>query len=86
LSGAGVRQASVSGVGVFLNDTSAEEIRNAFFQSSIRTWQISIPGFGHIEGAFHITNLDYAGEHDGEASVSLALDSAGALTFTGVVS
>ena len=41
-----------------------------------------IPGLGEIEGAFQIVNLDYAGDHDGEATVSLALASAGALTFT----
>ncbi len=83
LAGAGVRQASASGAGVFLNDASAEDVRGVFFSAAIRNWRIVIPGFGTIEGPFHIANLDYAGEYDGEASVSLSLDSAGALTFTG---
>lgn len=82
LAGAGVRQASVSGAGVFLNDAAAEDVRSVFFASEARNWQIVVPGFGTIEGAFLIANLDYAGEHDREAQMSLALESAGALTFT----
>lgn len=82
LSGAGVRQASVSGAGVFLNEAAAEQVRAAFFAGDIISWQIIIPGFGDITGPFQIANLDYAGDFDGEATMSLALDSAGALTFT----
>lgn len=82
LAGAGVRQASVSGAGVFLNDAAAEAARAAFFDGAIRNWQIVVPGFGTISGAFLIANLDYAGDHAGEATFSLSLDSAGALSFT----
>ncbi len=81
LAGAGVRQASVSGAGVFLNDAAAEEARRVFFNGEARNWRIVIPGFGTIEGPFLIANLDYAGEHDREASMSLSLESAGALAF-----
>ncbi|MHA7873493.1 MAG: phage tail tube protein [Hyphococcus sp.] len=35
-----------------------------------------------MAGPFLIANLDYAGDHDGEATMSLALESAGALVFT----
>lgn len=82
LAGAGVRQASLAGGGVFLSGAVAESVRAVFFNSEIRNWQIVIPGFGDITGPFQIANLDYAGEHDGEAAMALALESAGALTFT----
>ncbi len=82
LAGAGVRQASISGAGVFLNDVAAETIRAAFFNGEIRNWQVIIPGFGEIAGPFQIANLDYAGDYDAEASMSLALESAGELIFT----
>lgn len=82
LTGAGVRQASVSGAGVFLNDAAAEAVRAAFFDGAVRNWEIVIPGFGAVAGPFQIANLDYAGDHDGEATMSLALESAGALAFT----
>ena len=57
-------------------------MRAAFFSGAIGSWQIIIPGFGAIEGPFLIGNLDYAGDFDAEATVSLALESAGALVFT----
>lgn len=82
LAGAGVRQASVSGSGVFLSDAAAESVRSVFFNGAVRNWRVVIPGFGDIEGPFLIANLDYSGAHDGEALMSLALASAGALSFT----
>jgi len=81
LAGAGVRQASVAGAGVFLSDAGAAAMRAAFFAGEIRTWRLVVPGLGEIEGPFQIANLDYAGAHDGEATFALALDSAGALAF-----
>lgn len=84
LSAAGVRQASVSGNGVFLDDIAAALVRDVFFLDEIRIWQMIIPDFGIIEGPFLLTNLDYAGEHRAEVSMSLALESAGSLNFTGV--
>lgn len=82
LAGAGVRQASIAGAGVFLSDAAAEAARAVFFVNEARNWQVIIPGFGVIAGRFVIANLDYAGEHDREASMSLALESAGELVFT----
>jgi TP901-1 family phage major tail protein len=81
LGAAGVRQASVSGAGVFLNDAAAEQIRATFFAGAIRNFKLVIPGMGELTGPFLIANLDYAGEHDGEATISLALASAGAVSF-----
>lgn len=82
LADAGVRQCSVSGAGVFLNDAAAEQVRAAFFAGATPTFRLVIPGMGEFEGPFLIANLDYAGEHDGEATVSMALASAGAISFT----
>jgi predicted secreted protein len=35
-----------------------------------------------VEGAFQIVSLEFAGEHYGEVTFDLALESAGELTFT----
>ncbi|CAM9663367.1 unnamed protein product [Phaeothamnion confervicola] len=82
LEGAGVKSASLSGTGVFRDDAADETVRGYFFNGSIRNWQLIVPGFGIIQGAFQITALEYAGEYDGEVTYSLALESAGALGFT----
>ncbi|SER19944.1 phage major tail protein, TP901-1 family [Faunimonas pinastri] len=81
LDGAGVRRASVSGSGLFKDASSDASVRELFFDGAIRTWQIVIPDFGTVSGPFQLTSVEYAGEHDGEVTYDLALESAGAIAF-----
>lgn len=83
LEGAGVKRASVAGRGLFKDASTDALIRQAFFDGAVKNYQIVIPDFGTVEGPFQITSLDFAGEHNGEVTYELALESAGALTFTG---
>lgn len=81
LAGAGVKSASVTGAGVFKDAASDAALRAAFFAGTIPVFQIVVPDFGTIEGPFHIAALEYAGQHDGAATFSITLNSAGALSF-----
>ena len=81
LEGAGVRRAAVAGSGIFKDDISDANVRELFFDGGIRNWEIVVPDFGTISGAFQVTGLEYAGEHDGEVAYEIALESAGALAF-----
>lgn len=81
IAGAGVRSASVSGAGIFVDSAADETARSVFFEQAKRDWQLIIPDFGVIEGAFLVTALEYSGRHDGEAAYSLSLASAGQLGF-----
>ncbi|QPC87216.1 phage major tail protein, TP901-1 family [Mesorhizobium sp. NBSH29] len=82
LAGAGVQRASLSGSGIFKDAASDATIRSRFFAGQIVAWQMIVPDFGTVEGPFQITALEYTGAHDGEVSFEIALESAGALTFT----
>ncbi len=82
LAGAGVKSAAISGSGVFRDANTDERTRQIFFDGEVPLFQVVIPDFGSVEGAFQITALEYAGSHNGEASYELSLASAGALTFT----
>lgn len=84
LATAGVRAATLSGSGVFRDAASDALICNAFFNQTLADWQVIIPDFGQVAGPFQITTLDYAGQHDGEATFSLTLASGGALSFTAI--
>lgn len=55
---------------------------NTFFDGTLRDWQVIVPNFGTIAGAFQIANLELSGRHDGEVTFELSLQSAGLLTFT----
>lgn len=81
LAGAGVRRAAVSGAGIFKDQPSDEAIRAAFFSGTIAGWQLVIPGFGTVTGPFQITALQFSGEHAGEVTFDLSLESAGELAF-----
>lgn len=82
IAGAGIKSASVSGAGVFKDAASDAMLRTAFFAQAARTFQLVIPDFGTLQGAFLVESLDYAGDHDGEAAFAITLASAGALSFT----
>lgn len=84
LAGAGVKSAAISGSGIFRDEASDERVRQIFFDGEMPDFQVVIPDFGTIEGRFQITAIEYAGNHDGEATYELSLASAGQLVFTAV--
>ncbi|TAK49747.1 MAG: phage major tail protein, TP901-1 family [Xanthobacteraceae bacterium] len=84
LAGAGVRRASLSGRGLFRDAASDALVRQKFFDGEIPSCQVVIPDFGTIEGPFQITALEFAGEHNGEVSFDLTLESAGLVTFSAI--
>ncbi|MGQ4272463.1 phage major tail protein, TP901-1 family [Terrihabitans sp. B22-R8] len=81
LEGAGMKRASLSGSGVFRDAQSDALAREVFFNGAIRRWQILVPSFGTIEGPFQISSLEYRGDHMGEVTFDLAMESAGELVF-----
>lgn len=81
LAGAGARSAAVSGSGVFRDAATDAKAREIFFNGDIPVFQIIIPDFGTIQGAFQVSSLEYAGHHNGEATYEVSLASAGALAF-----
>jgi len=81
LAASGVQRASVSGAGIFKDAASDAAMRAAFFSGAIGRWQLLVPDFGTVEGAFQITALEYSGAHDGEVTFEVSLESAGAVGF-----
>ena len=81
LGGAGVKSAAISGSGVFKDAATDERVRQIFFDGVTPDFQVIIPSFGIVQGAFQITSVEYAGSHNGEATYELSLASAGELTF-----
>jgi TP901-1 family phage major tail protein len=84
LDGAGVKRASVSGRGLFKDQASDELLRQTFFDGAVKNYQLVIPDFGTVTGQFQITSFEFAGEHNGEVTYELALESAGALAFAAI--
>ena len=81
VAGAGVKTLQVSGSGVFKDAPSDARMREMFFAGLVEMWQLVLPDFGRFVGLFQITELSWAGEHNGEATFNLTLESAGHIRF-----
>ena len=77
--------ASISGSGIFKDAATDERVRQIFFDAETPNFQVVIPDFGTVQGAFQITSLEYAGTMDGEATFEMSLSSAGEITFVVMV-
>jgi TP901-1 family phage major tail protein len=82
LEGAGIRTARITGSGIFKDASTDETVRQYFFNGTVRDWRVIVPELGTVEGPFQIASLEYSGQHDGEISFDMGLESAGALEFT----
>jgi TP901-1 family phage major tail protein len=81
LAGAGVKRAEVSGAGLFKDSASDALMRAAFFEGRAANFRLVLPDFGTLAGAFMISELSWGGAHDGEATFSVRLSSAGQVSF-----
>jgi len=82
LEGAGIKQISVSGNGVFDSGANWKALRNLILNGTIRNWQLIVPGDAIYQVAMQVTQLEHQGPHDKAVSASISLESAGAPTVT----
>ena len=81
LSGAGLKRASINGSGIFKDAASDTLVREIFFNGTTPDWQIIVPDFGELVGPFQVTALEYGGQHNGEVTFEIVLESAGEIQF-----
>lgn len=84
LMGAGIKSATLTGSGIFKDTTSEGLIRTNFFNQILAIYQFVIPDFGIVQGSHQVTSMDYAGDHNGEATFSMTFESSGFQTFTAI--
>lgn len=77
LSGAGVRQVSVSAAGIFLGSAAENQIRDYVLAGTIADYQLAFEDGARMQGKFLIQRLDYSGDFNGERNYSLLLESSG---------
>jgi TP901-1 family phage major tail protein len=79
LSGAGVRQVSISGAGVFNGSAAEARLRATALAGTLDDYEVRFEGGDGLRGRFQLTRLDYAGDFNGERSYTLTLESSGAV-------
>eukprot|EP01037_Dinobryon_pediforme_P018392 gene18392-18662_t len=80
--GAGVREMTVTAQGALRSLAADQALRAAFAGQITINCQVTAPGLGVFSGPFLAEGIDYVGDDAGEATWSLTLASAGALSFT----
>ena len=79
LSGAGVRQVSVSAAGIFLGSAAETQIRDSALSGTIADYELSFEDGARMQGKFLIKRLDYSGDFNGERNYAIELESSGAV-------
>jgi len=82
LSDGGIRRVSISGAGVFTNSQAEVDLQAKTLAGAVANYRIVFESGDMFAGAFLVSALDYAGEHNGERSYTLSLESSGPVTFT----
>ncbi len=77
LSGAGVRSVSVAGSGIFTGSDAELRLKANALAGLIDDYELSFESGETMRGRFLITRLDYAGDHGGERTYALNLESSG---------
>ena len=77
LSGAGVRQVSVSAAGIFLGSAAETAIRGHALAGTIDEYELSFEDGEKMRRRFLVQRLDYAGDFNGERNYTLSLESSG---------
>lgn len=80
LSGAGVRQVSVSAAGIFLGSAAEAQLRSNAMAGTLDDYELSFEDGEKLRGRFLVQKLDYAGDFNGERNYTLSLESSGAVT------
>jgi TP901-1 family phage major tail protein len=82
MEGGGVKSMDISGEGVFTDDASQTELEDWALAGSIDNYQIEMEDGRIYEGPFQVTSVEYSGDHNGEQTYSVELESAGEITVT----
>lgn len=81
LAGAGIRAVSVAGGGVFTGSAAEGLMRGHALTGAIANYEVVFESGDKFSGAFYIVSLEFAGDHNGERTYSLRLDSSGAVAY-----
>jgi TP901-1 family phage major tail protein len=81
LSGYGIKQVTISGTGIYRNDTYEQLLRTKFLANLTWNYQL-IDQDGHIwSGSFMIKDLEYKGDDKSPETYQFSLSSNGAVSY-----
>ncbi len=82
LAGAGIRSVSISASGVFDDATAIDDMEGYALDGTIQDFQITWPDGDQWDFKAQVASFTYAGEHNGEQTYDVSLESSEAVTLT----
>lgn len=83
LATSGVKTLSASGSGVFLDGADVNKIvTNMMTTTQTYLSKIIVPGLGTFDGTVSYSQITIAGNHNGEVTFDVSIESAGQINFT----
>lgn len=82
LGDAGIRSVSISGSGVFKDEAAINRVEDLAFSGALEDFQLVFGNSDYIQGAFQVTRFEYGGEHNGEQTFSISLESGAAVAMS----
>jgi TP901-1 family phage major tail protein len=77
LANTGIRTVSVSGSGVFQDDSAVNDVEDLAMNGLSQEFQMVFENGDIIQGTFQVTSFEYGGEHTAEQTYSASFESAG---------
>jgi len=84
LDGAGLRSVSIRGSGVFTDSAAEQLVQQKVLAGSHVDLQIVFESGDFFSGLFRIVSLEHAGDHGGERTYTIQIESAGPVSLTNV--
>lgn len=82
LDGGGIVSFTITGAGVFTEHIEQDRLEDRLLTGLLHLYQIVFDDGRTYQGSFQVASMEYAGEHDGEQTFSVTLESSGAITIT----
>lgn len=76
------KSSTISGTGFVDMDDGKDALEASFAADVAEDWRVIAVGYGYWQGAYILSDLTIGGPADGWASVSLTLQSSGAIAWT----
>ena len=84
LAGAGVTSMSITGSGVFQDNSNVAALRVSAIAKTQNAYTILFESGDDYTGQFQVTSIEQSGEFNGEVTYSPSLESSGEIVFTSV--